>query len=90
MRFISIPLVLARLMPPQVRMGIIIPIYRLQWLLLSRLWVRAIKALERAATAAAAGARGGSAGGGGTRDGRPPGGAGSGTQRRGRFNQRKR
>ena len=70
MRFISIPLVLARLMPPQVRMGIIIPIYRLQWLLLSRLWVRAIKALERAATAAAAGARGGSAGGGGTRDGR--------------------
>ena len=86
-RFISIPLVLARLMPPQVRMGIIIPIYRLQWLLLSRLWVRAIKALERAATAAAAGARGDySAGGGGTRDGRPPGG---GTQRR-RFNQRKR
>ena len=68
-------------------MGIIIPIYRLQWLLLSRLWVRAIKALERAATAAAAGARGDySAGGGGTRDGRPPGG---GTQRR-RFNQRKR
>ena len=87
MRFISIPLVLARLMPPQVRMGIIIPIYRLQWLLLSRLWVRAIKALERAATAAAAGARGDySAGGGGTLDGRPPGG---GTQRR-RFNQRKR
>jgi hypothetical protein len=48
-RLIGAPLLLARLLPPRAVAGFILPLYRVQWLLLSRLWVKAIKTLERAA-----------------------------------------
>ena len=53
-RVISLPLLLARFLPQggigkHPLLNAIVPIYRLQWLLLSRLWVRAIRGLERTA-----------------------------------------
>ena len=53
LRAFTLPLLVARFLPNSSSFfGYILPIYRVQWMLVSRLWVRAIRGLERGAIAA--------------------------------------